>query len=385
MSWLAQLGAELGSLRGRTGREAQLRLDTARLFILISPSYASSIPPDASSITLDDMPSFKEQAASVANHVGQAACSLVLSVGSAADGSGASRFQMTAADGSCYKEPAAVPAAFSARRMRTRGSGVRNIADKRDFRLRVAPSSIPGAGLGVFVDGTADAGSLITIYPGRMYRPCDVRFMPDFPDVSKNNEYLMWRYDGIIVDGNSPSVASLLAAQQDDTDINSYACGQFVNHPPRGGGANALQYVLDINLDTLPPRFHRLVPNEPWQERTLVDPRMMHDEIDVHGDSAVTSRRPAWTLGFMDRAMRSLEDAVIRQRVASSALLGLGRQQARRAVRNSLAIVATRPIADEEVFINYRFNPESPALPDWYEDCDSEESRRRWSQEGFWQ
>jgi len=44
----------------------------------------------------------------------------------------------------------------------------------------------------------------------------------------------------------------------------------------------------------------------------------------------------------------------------------------------SIVIVAKRSIVDEELFLNYRFNPRFP-YPDWYYQPNEEEARRRWS------
>ncbi|EFA86563.1 hypothetical protein PPL_00364 [Heterostelium album PN500] len=45
--------------------------------------------------------------------------------------------------------------------------------------------------------------------------------------------------------------------------------------------------------------------------------------------------------------------------------------------------VAYQPIKDEELFLNYRFNPANP-YPAWYHQPDIEEAKRRWGKlEGF--
>ena len=45
-----------------------------------------------------------------------------------------------------------------------------------------------------------------------------------------------------------------------------------------------------------------------------------------------------------------------------------------------VALVATRPLHDEELFLNYRLNPNAAGgLPDWYSSIDEEEDARRWS------
>lgn len=44
-----------------------------------------------------------------------------------------------------------------------------------------------------------------------------------------------------------------------------------------------------------------------------------------------------------------------------------------------LALVALRSVANEELFLNYRLNPNLPSLPDWYVPVDADEDARRWS------
>jgi hypothetical protein len=46
----------------------------------------------------------------------------------------------------------------------------------------------------------------------------------------------------------------------------------------------------------------------------------------------------------------------------------------------TVALVALRPIQDEEILLNYRLNPNAPAgLPDWYSPVNVDEDARRWS------
>jgi hypothetical protein len=45
--------------------------------------------------------------------------------------------------------------------------------------------------------------------------------------------------------------------------------------------------------------------------------------------------------------------------------------------------VTKKHIKDEEVFLNYRFNPQQKH-PDWYHEHESEEVQRRWAPVSFW-
>ncbi|CAH9091379.1 unnamed protein product [Cuscuta europaea] len=48
-------------------------------------------------------------------------------------------------------------------------------------------------------------------------------------------------------------------------------------------------------------------------------------------------------------------------------------------VLKSLVLVATRPICDEEVLLNYRSSNSKKKRPSWYVPVDEEEDERRWS------
>ena len=45
-----------------------------------------------------------------------------------------------------------------------------------------------------------------------------------------------------------------------------------------------------------------------------------------------------------------------------------------------VALVALRDLEDEELFLNYRLNPNAPGgLPSWYSSVDPDEDERRWA------
>jgi hypothetical protein len=376
MNWITRLGADIGALRGQTGRELQLRLDTARLFVLTNPNYVSGLHEDVCSLTLDDMPPFQEQVSYVVDRMSDLALDSVCRAELMFRRRHSAKGLGTTIAGAVLTPPPVHDgtAAFSARR---RPVHLENLVRDQSFSTRVAQSSIPGAGFGLFVDGEAPAGALITLYPGITYRPSDVKHLPDYPVVAKNNEHLLWRYDGVIVDGSPNAITNMLHHYKqnsclDEAILHAYAAGQFVNHPPPGGHPNALQYAVDISLLQLPtPRF---VPTVPWQP-DLGDANL--------ADGTAQTERGKMKSGVVRRVLEGLENAAIRQRVTSSGLLSLRNLDSRN-VRKSIAMIATRPIVNEEVYINYRFNPHAPDLPEWYTECNPEESRRRWAQDGFW-
>ena len=53
---------------------------------------------------------------------------------------------------------------------------------------------------------------------------------------------------------------------------------------------------------------------------------------------------------------------------------------AKRQKTPTIVLVAMRRLVDEEIFLNYRLNPNTPlGLPSWYSPIDPVEDERRWS------
>jgi hypothetical protein len=44
-----------------------------------------------------------------------------------------------------------------------------------------------------------------------------------------------------------------------------------------------------------------------------------------------------------------------------------------------MVVIAKRDLKDEELFVNYRLNPNLGTLPPWYRTIDAEEDMRRWA------
>ena len=68
----------------------------------------------------------------------------------------------------------------------------------------VAPSTAgrsgASAGDGLFARGAVAAGRVVATYPGLTYVGAATRFMKDYPRVTRENEYLIARSDGSVID-----------------------------------------------------------------------------------------------------------------------------------------------------------------------------------------
>ncbi len=203
---------------------------------------------------------------------------------------------------------------------------------REEWSIQVVKSGIVHreAGFGVLVKGRVAAGTVLCIYPGKVWWPSTYRG-------PAGNEYAISRYDGIIVDAlDWDSRARDAALQQHAMSLalgkegagavhkfrNPFAVGSFVNHPP--------------------PNVH---PNV----------------IQVPYDFAAT-------------------DSFVPHDIAATKPLSLLNQFA--GVVPSVLLVASRNLRDEELFLNYRFNPALP-YPDWYWQPDLAMAQRRWAKHSF--
>lgn len=305
------------------GRELQLRIDTAQLYLSIParlrlPLHEHPETPEqahvAAILNVEALPAFQEQANIVTAYLTAASQKQLIALSSA---------------------------------IRSKSSVDRYIRSQFGFVAGMGDSSVPDAGRGIYVHGSAPRGSLLTLYPGVSYLPSHVRQLGH----NVGNDYWISRFDGVVIDGASQVELQVdIDADQEQELVHPLALGHIVNHPPKGKEANCLQFMLDIDIGRLPHGARELVPNASFE-----------------GETSTLER---------------IENRAYQQRVPGSAhFLSKARHVHR--IKRTLALVATRDINDEEIFMNYRFNPNSRGLPEWYHDCDPETSSRRWNSAGI--
>eukprot|EP01126_Amoeba_proteus_P029218 TRINITY_DN287_c0_g1_i7.p1 TRINITY_DN287_c0_g1~~TRINITY_DN287_c0_g1_i7.p1 ORF type:complete len:255 (-),score=47.51 TRINITY_DN287_c0_g1_i7:222-986(-) len=194
------------------------------------------------------------------------------------------------------------------------------------FKLEIRPSTIPNAGHGLFLIGSAEAGDVIAIYPGMIYQTQDMSIMCDL--VFTQNQYLIYRSDGMVVDGNMHNGISsriwsmgvekknhkILQEKRKQPEHNAemkvlmdnpFAKACYVNHSFEKDNVFCHDFEFPINF---PKQFQCYIPN----------------------------------LYFTELSRDSIPYLV-----------------------PSLVLVAKRKIENEEIFLNYKFNPNSP-LPSWW-------------------
>ncbi|KAG5008508.1 hypothetical protein JHK85_027050 [Glycine max] len=278
-----------------------------------------------------------------------------------------------------------MPLAFGAASPKTRPLSQavvsQNLKDQLGYTVNVTPSQIPhkDAGQGLFLDGTVDVGAVVAFYPGIVYSPAYYRYIPGYPKVDTLNPYLITRYDGNVINaqpwgsggdnrelwngrktgeikpdvkGAEPEKGSerfwkllskpLEGYQGGNNEVierrNPLALAHFANHPPKGVQPNVMICPYDFPLTESNMRVY--IPNV------------------LFGNAEVNMRR------FGSFWFKS----------------GGGSRNSGSNVPTlkTLVLIATRPLQDEELFLNYRLS-NTKRRPEWYNPVDEEEDRRRWS------
>jgi hypothetical protein len=202
------------------------------------------------------------------------------------------------------------------------------------FDLQVLKSNIdhPESGYGVFTKGDILPGTVVALYPGTVYFANNLT-----SQVVENNEYMISRYDDVVIDGRSwdrkQEVATRQSLQLEHVLMktknlnrfrNPYAIGQYINHPPPGVLPNLMSYSYDFPIE-FPSDLESYIPYE-------------------------YSSPPSFLFKRAETIM------------------------------HSILLITTRKInLDEELFLNYRYNPTNP-YPEWYSQPSPEEAQRRWGQ-----
>jgi hypothetical protein len=223
------------------------------------------------------------------------------------------------------------------------------------FTLEVRQSSAPGAGNGLWLEGSAAIGQVVALYPGVSYPPQFHRNIPGYPLVAQSNPFLISRYDGVVIDakpwgrgfftlgspGHTQAQNAAEVALARLETCHPLALAHWANHPPPGKQPN----VIVAAFDWMPGRFGEL---EAQHLRHFVP------LVGFNARYAQYSSKPKEEWSSMQCSVTEPTQGVV--------------------------FVALRDLKDEELFLNYRLNPNAPSgLPSWYCPVDAEEDARRWA------
>jgi hypothetical protein len=191
-------------------------------------------------------------------------------------------------------------------------------------------STLPGAGRGIFVDGTAMAGSLLAFMPGEVWPKEYLLNMTETRRAhfaNDDNFQLTMRSDETLIDPRRSPYTVLTKEGS-----NPWAVAHIVNHPPKGAMPNCRWVMINFTgpMKLQKSGLMRYVPNTYAKQPMLLGAKAM------------------------DR------DNIV--------MLGLGLQ-------------AVRDVSNEELFLNYRLSGSKEGLPSWYHEIDQEEAAESFQKE----
>ena len=151
-------------------------------------------------------------------------------------------------------------------------------------------STLPNAGRGIFVDGTAPAGSILAFFPGDVWpKEYLVNSKAIAPYFKKDPRYLLSiRYDDILIDSRKAPYTVL-----DDDHSNAFAVAHIVNHPSKVEEPNCSTMAIDFmeNMKLNETNIDIFVPNKYKKKPMMFGPQAMnHDAVMMHSMGLLSSR-----------------------------------------------------------------------------------------------
>ncbi len=232
------------------------------------------------------------------------------------------------------------------------------------FTYSILPfkSTVPSAGRGVFVDGFAPAGTILSFIPGKVW-PKEHLQSASFQTQMQLSEHdhrhqLSMRYDDILIDSrHSPY-----------TVVNNlWALGHIVNHPP---------------FPTAPAPFLKndVIPD---LQRDREDGRS--DKIDCRQPS-VGPNCVSVPINFTDQMLSGDNDKLRsylpnEYEIPPTNNVSKGLFDKDYTVMHGMGLVALRDVKDEELFYDYRLSPGEGGkvqYPGWYYIWNENAIRNRW-------
>jgi hypothetical protein len=213
---------------------------------------------------------------------------------------------------------------------------LKHIQSQLGFSVQVRESSVKGAGDGVWLNGRAQKGSIVAIYPGIVYSPVDLRSKSILEKLYPDDYHFLYcRYDGVLIDGRS-------ALQTQDNEHLSktklfshpFGVGHMLNHPPKGTSPNVVALACDI-------------PSKQFSKIGGTFPLDLLDCLPNRYHTAPSLLKGTYSPAVMMR---------------------------------TVVMMANRSLEDEELFLDYRFSPKVER-PEWYTPVDDVVEKRSWEKQ----
>ncbi|XWS68480.1 hypothetical protein CRYUN_Cryun04dG0094200 [Craigia yunnanensis] len=253
------------------------------------------------------------------------------------------------------------------------------LKDSIGYTLDVKPSQIlhNEAGQGLFLNGVANVGAVISMYPGVIYSPAYYRYIPGYPRVDAQNTYLITRYDGTVINaqpwghgGETRELwdGSIMRDTKPNKEVTEKGSDRFWKMLSKPLGNSRVGSGGEI-LERRNPLALAHFANHPAKEMV---PNVMVCPYDFPlTEKDMRAYIPNLSFGIAEEVnMRRFGSFWFRW--------GSRNSGSDNPVLKTLVLVATTALCNEEVLLNYRLS-NSKRRPSWYTPVDEEEDRRRWS------
>ncbi|OMO60145.1 hypothetical protein CCACVL1_24369 [Corchorus capsularis] len=254
------------------------------------------------------------------------------------------------------------------------------LKDSIGYTLDVKDSQIPHdeAGKGLFLNGEANVGAVIAMYPGIIYTPAYYQYIPGYPRVDAQNTYLITRYDGTVINAQpwgyggetrqlwDGSTTADVKPKTEVTEQGSDRLWKMLSKPLDGSQVGSGGEILERRNPLALAHF----ANHPGKE-------MVPNVMVCPYDFPLTEK---YMRVYIPNISFGNVEEVNMRRFGSFWFKSWGSRKTGPdvPVLKTLVLVATTPLCNEEVLLNYRLS-NSNRRPSWYIPVDEEEDRRRWS------
>ena len=230
-------------------------------------------------------------------------------------------------------------------------TGVKGVSS---FELKVQPSTIPDSGNGVFIDGRAQTGDVLALYPG-VYKPPPPLWTINHIDGSPSSAVRIHEWAQLTgvhpaIDRGHTDSAYVIHCNRNggylDAVNGSYefplVVGHIINHP---------NDAKQVNVEAVDFLWRDVIESCSKDGTTQAPAQEQKDNIDSSLHNFIRSVNMIGE-GFWYIDPDTQEVVTLSDNCAPCA---------------GMAIVAKRPIkSGEELYMDYRYDPKSKSLPPWY-------------------
>lgn len=227
-------------------------------------------------------------------------------------------------------------------------------------------STIPNAGRGVFIDGFAPAGTLLSFFPGKVWpkehlMTASLQTQIQFSENDPRNQLCM-RYDDVLIDSRHSPYTVIK---------NLWATGHMVNHPPP-----PTKPTTTVEKASRSDNDHSKDSQESSNPAYNFQPRQ--------GPNCVTVPIN-FTEGLFTDQNDKLREYIPNEYELAPKSWAKNVFEKEKVVMHGMGLVALRDVKDEELFYDYRMSPNENSkgseglYPHWYHVWDSDAATNRWS------